>query len=128
MSATAGMFDSFWNLYPRRLARKDAERAWRKIPVAKQIDVVNAVKAHIQLWKQQGTEKQFIPYPATWLNGQRWEDEIELAPEMPQCDWNRNGVREVGAPRCADQAVKEHDGQFYCATHGARLGLRVVRK
>jgi hypothetical protein len=29
-----------------------------------------------------GTERQFIPHPATWLNGERWEDELET--EMPQ--------------------------------------------
>jgi hypothetical protein len=121
------MFESFWGIYPRRLARKDAERAWAKIPPAKQIDVVNAIKKHVQMWKQQGTEKQFIPYPATWLNGQRWEDEIELAPEMPQCDWNRNGTRDSNGVRCPEQAVKEQEGQFYCAAHCQRLGLKVVR-
>lgn len=120
------MFETFWQMYPRRLARKDAERAWLKIPTPKQAEVIAALKNHLAAWKQKGTEKEFIPYPATWLNGARWEDEIELAPEMPQCDWNRNLTR--GEPaRCAEQAVKEHDGQFYCATHSARLGLKVVR-
>ena len=122
-----GLFDSFWGLYPRKLARKDAEKAWGKIPVPIQLDVVAGIKKHLVFWRQQGTEKQFIPYPATYLRGERWKDEIDLAPEMPQCDWNRNGMRDVGAPRCPDQAVKEHDGQFYCTSHVARLGLRVVR-
>lgn len=121
------MFEVFWVLYPRRLAKKDAERAWKKIPATKQTDVIEAIKKHVVLWKQSGTEKQFIPYPATWLNGARWEDEIELAPEMPQCDWNRAGTRDVGAGRCPDQATKQHDGQFYCAAHCQRLGLKVVR-
>ncbi len=120
------MFEQFWTLYPRRLARKDAERAWRKIPPFKQIDVVNALKNHVRLWEQKGTEKQYIPYPASWLNGARWEDEIDLGPEMPQCDWNRNGTRDTSSGRCAAQAVKEHDNQFYCAAHCGRLGLRVV--
>lgn len=121
------MFESFWVAYPRKLARKKAEEAWRKIPRTKQIDVIEAIKKHAALWKQQGTDKQFIPYPASWLNGARWEDEIELAPEMPQCDWNRAGTRDVGAPRCAEQGVKEHDGQVYCGPHCQRLGLKVVR-
>lgn len=120
------MFERFWTLYPRRLARKDAERAWKKIPIFKQIDVVNALRNHIRMWEQKGTEKQFIPYPASWLNGARWEDEIEIPPEMPQCDWNRNGTRDMGNGRCEAQAVKEQEGQFYCAAHCARLGLKVV--
>jgi hypothetical protein len=121
------VFDVFWGLYPRKLARKDAEKAWSKIPPQKQTDVIQAVKNHSRLWKQQETEKKFIPYPATWLNGVRWEDEIDLAPEMPQCDWNRNGSRDADAGRCAEQAVKEMDKQYYCAAHCARLGLRSVK-
>jgi hypothetical protein len=121
------MFESFWNAYPRRLAKKDAERAWRKIRPAEQLDVIVALKQHIEMWKRKGTEKEYIPYPASWLNGERWKDEIELAPEMPQCDWNRNGTREAGASRCQEQAVKEQDGQFYCGPHCQRLGLKVVR-
>ena len=120
------MFDSFWEQYPRKVARKDAERAWLKIPPSKQIDVVQSLRKHLTLWKQQGTEKKFIPYPATWLNGARWEDEIELAPEMPQCDWNRNLNR--GEPaRCAEQAVKQDGVNYFCAVHCARLGLRAVK-
>ena len=121
------MFEVFWATYPRRLAKKDAEKAWRRIPVSMQNDVIAALKNHVKAWQQKGTEKQFIPYPASWLNGERWHDEIELAPEMPQCDWNRAGTRDVGAPRCSEQSVKEHDGQFYCAAHSQRLGLKVVR-
>ncbi len=121
------MFDRFWGLYPRRLARKDAEKAWNKIPPFKQIDVLNALRNHVRLWETKGTEKQFIPYPASWLNGARWEDEIEAVPEMPQCDWNRNGTRDSTGGRCIAQAVKEQDQQFYCAEHCARLGLKVVR-
>jgi hypothetical protein len=121
------VFDVFWGIYPRRLARKDAEKAWSRIAMNKQTDVIEAVKKHAALWRQQGTEKQFIPYPASWLRGERWQDEIELAPEMPQCDWNRNGSRDVGAGRCADQGVKEIDGQVYCPAHCLRLGLKVVR-
>jgi hypothetical protein len=121
------MFESFWKEYPRRVARKDAEKAWAKIPIAKQIDVLNALKNHVTAWKQQGTEKGYIPYPASWLNGARWEDEIELAPEMPQCDWNRNGSRDIGSPRCSAQALKEHEGQFYCGEHCTRLGLKFLR-
>jgi hypothetical protein len=120
-------FERFWNLYPRRIAHKKAEQSWRQIPLYKHSDVIEGLKKHLIFWKQQGTEKQFIPYPATWLNQERWKDEIELAPEMPQCDWNRNGTRDSTSGRCPEQAVKEHDRQFYCAVHCSRMGLKVVR-
>lgn len=120
------MFERFWSEYPRKIARKDAEKAWSKIPAHQQIDVMNAIRLHTLAWKQQGTEKQFIPYPATWLRGARWEDEVEIAPEMPQCDWNKNGNR-GSEPRCVVQAVKQKEENFYCAKHCAALGLKFLR-
>lgn len=121
------MFERFWGLYPRKLAKKDAEKAWKKIPPFKYVEVCEALRNHVRLWETKGTDKQYIPYPASWLNGARWEDELEAVPEMPQCDWNRNGNRDLHAGRCESQAVKDHEGQFYCAAHCTRLGLKVVR-
>lgn len=121
------MFDMFWELYPRKIARKYAEDAWKKIPACNQLDVIEGIKKHVVMWRQQGTEKQYIPHASSWLNGKRWTDEIELAPEMPRCDWNRGGMRDISAGRCEAQAIKEHDGQFYCAPHCARLGLKFLK-
>jgi hypothetical protein len=28
------------------------------------------------VWAQQGRDIRLIPLPATWLNGERWEDEL----------------------------------------------------
>lgn len=91
------------------------------------MEVIEGIKKHIIMWKQQGTEKQYIPHASSWLNGMRWTDEIEVAPEMPQCDWNKNGNREVGESRCEAQAVKEHEKNFYCAPHCSRLGLKFLK-
>lgn len=121
------MFEIFWSIYPRKISRKYAEEAWRKIPAHKHLDVIAGIKKHVVMWGQQGTEKQYIPHGSSWLNGARWEDEIELAPEMPQCDWNRNGSRDSGTGRCPAQAVKEHERQFYCGEHCTRLGLKFLR-
>lgn len=75
----AADFDVFWALYPRRVAKADARRAWAKISP----DLYPAVIAGLQLqlkhnqqWQRDGG--QYIPYPATWLNGERWEDEMEV--------------------------------------------------
>ena len=31
--------------------------------------------AGLSKWMASWTDRQFIPYPATWLNQRRWEDE-----------------------------------------------------
>jgi len=41
--------------------------------------MIAAVKdqAETEVWTKEGGK--FIPHPATWINGRRWEDEIKVA-------------------------------------------------
>ena len=75
-------FDIFWKQYPRKVAKPNAQKAWNKI---KPDDVV--LKKMLDAINQQGLsskEIQFVPHPATWLNAQRWEDEISVQSNMNQ--------------------------------------------
>ena len=70
-------FDLFWAAYPRKQAKGDARRAWAKLrPSAdltdRMIEAINAQKLSPR-WQEEGGK--YIPHPATWLNGERWEDE-----------------------------------------------------
>ena len=69
-------FDKFWEAYPNKKDKQKAIKAWTK----HQPDVVNVLKAIVvqknsEQWKKDNG--QYIPLPTTWLNGARWEDEIE---------------------------------------------------
>jgi len=71
-------FEAFWNAYPRHEGKANAKKAFDKIdPDDMLIDVmilnIEKQKQSAQ-WKE--NNGQFIPYPATWLNGKRWEDEV----------------------------------------------------
>ncbi len=77
-------FNAFYSLYPRKVARKDAEKAAKNIPETEWPQIMEGVKKYIIYWKQTNTEKQFIPLPATFLRGRRWEDEIETPEEKHQ--------------------------------------------
>jgi hypothetical protein len=71
-------FDRFWKAYPKKTAKGDALKAWKKLKVdSSLLDLI--LKAIDQQKTSEAWTKdkgQFIPYPATWLNGQRWEDEV----------------------------------------------------
>lgn len=70
------LFDEFWTVYPRRVGKADAIKAWKKLkPDRLLLDTMIAAINKQQKTEQWQTEK-FIPYPASWLNGRRWEDEI----------------------------------------------------
>ena len=70
-------FQRFWAVYPKKVARRDALKAWRQIKPSTttlylMLDDVTQRIDSVQWRKQQG---EFIPYPATYLRGRRWEDE-----------------------------------------------------
>lgn len=69
-------FEDFWVIYPRKVGKGNAEKAWMKMECAQRIlKIATAVKIAKQSEDWKG-EKRFIPHPATWLNQKRWEDEL----------------------------------------------------
>lgn len=71
------LFARFWKLYPKKIGKGAAEKAWNKLkPNTGLFDLIAAALA-VQCvqpsWTKDGG--QFAPHPATWLNQRRWEDE-----------------------------------------------------
>lgn len=74
-------FSEWYEQYPRKAQRAKAEKAYRqarKRTTAK--NLLDGVKRYAAWCRSApATESQFIRHPATWLNGDGWED--ELAPK-----------------------------------------------
>lgn len=70
-------FAEFWDVVPKRVGRGAAERSWRKaVEDGHDPDeIIRAMEMYARLVRAQGTERQFIVHPSTWLNQQRWLDE-----------------------------------------------------
>lgn len=69
-------FDDFWSIYPRKVSKGHARLAFKKAcaKVGAEIIIDAVKKFSIAV---EGKEKQYIPHPTTWLNGERWDDNIE---------------------------------------------------
>lgn len=70
-------FEKFWTTYPNKKAKQDAFRAFQKLKpdddlLTRMLAALEREKESAQ-WQESGG--RFVPYPATWLNGRRWEDE-----------------------------------------------------
>lgn len=67
-------FETFWHIYPTKKAKKDARKAWEKLKPSGELlkTILNAVE--MQKQSKQWLEG-YAPYPATWLNGERWNDQ-----------------------------------------------------
>ena len=76
-------FEQFWNAYPKRRGKAQAEKAWKKLNPSPELQQhileTVAVQRTADDWQRDGG--QFIPYPASWLNGRRWEDELAADPK-----------------------------------------------
>ena len=79
-------FNKFWGIYPKKVGKSDAHRAWQKLRPSQELStkIIDSVFAHLQApdWKRE--RGRFIPHPATYLNQGRWDDEIELTLQAPK--------------------------------------------
>lgn len=78
-----GVFDRFWSEYPKKVSKGDARKAWVKHKCdrlfGKIMSALGNAKRSAQWAKDDG---QFIPYPASWLNAEGWEDVYDTQPEI----------------------------------------------
>lgn len=67
-------FDEFWQSYPNKKGRKDAERHWKREGCDA---VADALLAHVALMQREDTDwlRGAIPMGSTYINGRRWEDQ-----------------------------------------------------
>lgn len=81
-------FDRFWSVYPRRVGKQDALKAWGQLNPDDAL--VDLIVAGVERWKtcDQWTKDNgtFICYPATFLRGRRWEedDRPDVPPSPPK--------------------------------------------
>lgn len=72
------LFDIFWKAYPKKVSPADAKKAFSKLKVDEQL-LEKMLKAIEQQKKtDQWKDPKYIPHPSTWLNGHRWEDEVQI--------------------------------------------------
>jgi predicted transcriptional regulator len=73
-------FDKFWKLYPKRIAKPDAIKAWKKAITKKPADELIALTKAYAESKLPG--EPYIPYPASWLNKELYEA-VEVQENKP---------------------------------------------
>lgn len=109
-------FDQFWKAYPKKSAKGDAEKAFKKInPNAEllqtMLDAIEAQK-HGKAWLDD--DGQYVPNPATWLNAKRWDDEVVpyAGPSVKQSTapwWSSDALI---LAKGAEMGMKPHNGEY----------------
>jgi len=115
--AMSESFNQFWEAYPKKVQKGDARKAF-----AKAVNLLGDAQQIIEGAERMAADpnlppKQFIPYPASWLNGEGWEDE----PFAPRDPLSIPGVTEgarrspyVGGPREWVKDLHEQGEHWEC--------------
>ena len=76
-------FDEFWSLYPKKVAKADAQKAWKKAITRKSPDeLLKLTKLYAE---GKLPDMTYIPYPASWLNKELYESvEVPEKKQLPK--------------------------------------------
>lgn len=79
LKAEPPRFGEFWVEYPRKVARAAALKMW----ISRQLDhsadlIIAAIRDQAIEFRLREPDK--VPHAATWLNGERWKDEVDRRP------------------------------------------------
>ena len=71
-------FNDFWKAYPRKTNKKYALQTWNKLQPDKKLaeEIITGVLKWQQTPQWKRDNGQFIPHASTFLNGERWKDEL----------------------------------------------------
>ena len=84
-------FEQWYLAYPRHEGKQSAIKAWNKAIKEKALPSVHSLLASLEWQKDlaQWQDKQFIPLPASYLNGRRWQDEKPAPRPAPMSEGQR---------------------------------------
>lgn len=67
-------FEDFWKIYPKKVEKKKAELKWNRLKSDQQKEIMLDIPKRVltDQWR-----RGYIPHPTTYLNGERWNDELD---------------------------------------------------
>lgn len=77
-----GRFEDFWQAYPNKKGRKDAEKAWARKGLDAQADLILADVRRRQVHDRDWV-KGYVPHGSTYVNAEGWRDGLPPVP-LPQ--------------------------------------------
>jgi len=103
-------FSDFWSIYPRRVAKRAAQKAWDKeMNAGTDPDVIIAgLRRQLPIFARK--DEQFIPHASTWLNQGRFEDEVSFPEPIGQI--RKGDMADFMNARKAERDVRTIDGEY----------------
>jgi hypothetical protein len=118
-------FENFWSQYPRKIGKLTAKRSWEKLSLDNQQKALEAIVEHRKYWVAKGTDWEFIPHASTWLNQERFEDELVIEQKenkRPPLPWYASD--ELTLAKGKELGLNPYAGETF-AQFRARLSAKI---
>ena len=118
-------FENFWSQYPKKVGKLTAKRSWEKLSQENQQKALEAIVEHRKYWTAKGTEWEFIPHASTWLNQERFEDELVIEQKEnkpPKLPWYASD--ELTLAKGRELGLNPYAGESF-AQFRARLSAKI---
>lgn len=89
-------FEEWWSLWPKKDARKGAERSWAKMTPEARKQATEALRWQTKSPDHLARDRQYIPLPTTWLNQERWNDQKESGRGAGKGDGEYRPIKKTG--------------------------------
>ena len=109
-------FEEFWKTYPRKVNKKEAISSWKKAKIPSLEKIIQIIEKQKQSDQWLSDNGKYIPYPSTWLNKEKWNDELNFGGNNGNKKHftageseGRAGVPEYhGEPRPTDEQIRRN--------------------
>ena len=118
-------FENFWSQYPKKVGKLTAKRSWEKLSQENQQKALEAIVEHRKYWSAKGTDWEFIPHASTWLNQERFEDELVIEQKenkRPPLPWYASD--ELTLAKGRELGLNPYAGETF-AQFRARLSAKI---
>jgi hypothetical protein len=125
-------FELFWKAYPRKVAKRQAQKSFAKLMVTKDAPTIKQLLDGVERYKATTLDPKYIAHPATWLNQGRWEDDVTTPHVKTQTDTDYerdNVVRAVLTMRNAGYDLERVQNFLQTKRDDLReIGLQIFRE
>lgn len=98
-SIESDLFDIFWKAYPKKDKKKQSKTAFNRLTKSnQQLAIADSAKRFIN------TDKQFIPMASSYLNGERWNDELTNENELSHASIPDNDIQQLEREALSEQS------------------------
>lgn len=104
-------WEAFKNAYPNKSSMSEGRKAWNKLNPNAELRAVIMAAVAKQRASDRWQDPQYVPHPATWLRGERWNDQLPVAPGAAQSQAARVCIK------CGEHATVFADASWHCRTH-----------